>query len=178
LKDVGQSPLSAALKKRTKAEARFLRAYFYSLLMEGWGGVPLVGDSIYDLNAQAQAVRATYADCVDYVVSELDAIAPQLPLTYSGLNYGRITRGACLALKARVLLFAASPLFNGGSIATDEKLEALTGYPTHDPGRWQKALKAAQAVVDLGVYHLEVDNTTQPGYGFYSVFLKRVNQEY
>lgn len=178
LKNVDLSPLSVSLKNRTKAEARFLRAYYYSLLMEGWGGVPLVGDTIYDLNSHAKAVRSSYADCVDYVVSELDAIAPQLPTTYSGLDYGRITKGACLALKARVLLFAASPLFNGGSIATDEKLKAMTGYPTADPNRWKKALDAAQAVVNLGVYHLEVDNTTQPGYGFYQLFLQRVNPEY
>lgn len=178
LKDVDHSPLSASLKERTKAEARFLRAYFYSLLMQGWGGVPLVGDTIYDLNSQAQAVRATYADCVDYVVSELDAIAPQLPLNYAGLNYGRITRGAALALKARVLLFAASPLYNGGSIASDEKLKALTAYPSYDPGRWQKAFDAASAVVNLKQYHLEVDNSTRAGNGFYQVFLQRVNPEY
>lgn len=178
LKEVDGSPLSASLKQRTKAEARFLRTYYYSLLMEGWGGIPLVGDTIYDLNSQAEAVRSTYADCIDYVVSELDAIAPQLPLSYSGLNYGRVTRGACLALKSRVLLFAASPLFNGGSIATEEKLKALTGYPSNDPGRWQKAVDAAQAVVDLGQYQLEVDNTTRPGNGFYEVFLQRVNPEY
>lgn len=178
LKDVDNSPLSASLKKRTKAEVRFLRAYFYSCLMEGWGGVPIVGDTVYDLHAHAQAVRSSYSDCVKYVVSELDDVASQLPLSYSGLNYGRITKGACLALKSRVLLFAASPLYNGGSMATDEKLKALTGYPTHDPNRWQKALKAAQAVVNLGEYHLEVDNTTKPGYGFYRVFLQRVNSEY
>lgn len=178
LKDVDGSPLSASLKQRTKAEARFLRAYFYSLLMKGWGGVPLIGDTIFDLSAQAKAVRSTYAECVDYVISELEAIAPQLPLKQSGLDYGRITRGASLALKAEVLLDAASPLYNGGSIATDEKLKSLTGYPINDPSRWQKALKAAQAVVDLGEYQLEMDNTTEPGYGFYQVFLKRVNPEY
>lgn len=178
LKDVDMSPLSASLKQRTQAEARFLRAYYYSLLMEGWGGVPIIKDTIYDLGSLAEAVRSSYADCVDYVISELDEIASLLPKTYSGLDYGRITRGACLALKARILLFAASPLYNGGSTGTDESLKALTGYSTADPNRWQKALDAAQAVVNLGVYSLEEDNATQSGYGFYQVFLQRVNTEY
>ncbi|HEX5553985.1 MAG TPA: RagB/SusD family nutrient uptake outer membrane protein, partial [Chitinophagaceae bacterium] len=178
LKHVDGSPLSAALKARTKGEARFLRAFFYSRLIEGWGGVPLVKDTVYDLNSHAKASRSTYADCVDYIITELDAIAPQLPASYSGLNYGRITKGACLALKSRVLLTAASPLFNGGGISTDENLKALTGYPAYDPGRWDKALKAAQDVVHLGQYQLETDNTTKPGYGFYQVFLQRINPEY
>lgn len=177
LKDVNKSPLSDALKQRTSAEARFLRAYFYYCLMEGWGGVPIINDTIYDLNSHAVAARSTYSDCVDYVLSELDAVSPQLPLSYSGLDYGRITRGACLALKANLLLTAASPLFNGGSIATDENLKKITGYPVYDASRWQKALKAAQDVVSLGTYHLEIDNT-DPGYGFYQVFLQRVNPEY
>jgi hypothetical protein len=178
LADVAHSPLSSGLKARTSAEARFLRAYFYSLLMEGWGGVPLIGDTVYSLGASGTNIRSPYADCVDYVVSELDDVASKLPLSFSGLDYGRITKGACLALKSRVLLFAASPLYNGGSIATDAKLKELTGYPNADPQRWQKALQAAQDVVNLSQYQLETDNQTKPGYGFYQVFLKRVNAEY
>jgi hypothetical protein len=73
------------------------------------------------------------------------------------------------------LLFAASPLYNGGSPAQDEKLKELTGYPDYDASRWQKALQAAEDVVNLGVYHLETDNQTKPGYGFYHVFLERTN---
>ena len=177
MKDVKTSPLSPALQKRTIAEARFLRAYHYFLLMEAWGGVPLVGDTVYSLSASSVNVRASWADCVDYVVSELDAIAPDLPLTYTGLDYGRITRGACLALKSRMLLFAASPLYNGGSPVEDPAIRPLTGYDTYDASRWQEALEAAQAVVNLGVYSLVTDNQTKPGYGFYSLFLQRVSKE-
>src|SRR3546814_812162 len=70
LKHVDGSPLSASLKKRTKQETRFLRAYFYARLMEGWGGVPLMGDTVFDLNSSAGGGRNTYAECVDYVISE------------------------------------------------------------------------------------------------------------
>ncbi len=174
----GKSPLSSRLSKRTRAEARFLRAYHYFMLMKGWGGVPLVGDTVYSLSAKGTAPRATFKACVDYVVSELNEIAPKLPKQYTGRDYGRITRGACLALKAKVLLFAASPLFNGGSIATNPELIKYTAYPDKKESRWQKVLEAAQDVVDMGIYHLETDNQTQPGYGFYKVFLERVNPEY
>lgn len=177
LKDVGEAPLSSALKERTKAEARFLRAYHYFLMMEAWGGIPLVGDTVYSLSASNVNVRSSWEDCVNYVVAELDTIAPELPVAYSGLDYGRITRGACLALKSRMLLFAASPLYNGGSPVEDPVIRPLTGYPTYDAGRWQKALDAAEDVVKLGVYSLETDNQTKPGYGFYHLFLERVSQE-
>ena len=172
------TPFSARLTQRTRAEARFLRAYHYFLLMKGWGGVPIVGDTVYSLSAEAHAGRQSYAKCVDYVVAELDDIAADLPLSYNGLDYGRVTRGACLALKAKLLLFAASPLYNGGSTATDPAVIPLTAYPDYDADRWAKAQQAAEDVIDLGIYQLNTDNETKPGYGFYDVFLQRVNTEY
>lgn len=178
LAEVDKSPLSSALKSRTKLEVRFLRAYFYHLLTRNWGGVPLVRDTVYTLTSGNNMARATYEECVNYMVKELDEIAPQLPNSYTGIDYGRITKGACLALKARVLLYAASPLFNGGSFATDNDVKAQTAYPTEDLSRWQKALDAAQAVVSLNQYQLEEDNSVRPGGGFYNVFLKRINSEY
>src|SRR3546814_10866657 len=93
--------------------------------MEGWGGVPLVGDTIYSLSSPNLQVRNSWAECVDYIVSELDAVAPMLPVRYTGRDYGRITRGACMALKSRVLLFAASPLYNGGSPAEEPALQEI-----------------------------------------------------
>lgn len=185
LQEVDKSPLSDALKVRTKAEARFLRAVYYSYLMRYFGGVPLIGDQVLSTNDEATLPRSTYEECVNYVVGELDAIAESLPLTYSGLDYGRITKGACLALKSRVLLYAASPLFNGGSVATTAELIPLTAYPTADPTRWEKARLSAKAVMDMNLYSLYMDNTTAwsgsasgAGYGFYKVFITRVNNEF
>lgn len=176
LNKVDGSPLSAALKKRTKAEARFLRGWYYAMLMKAHGGVQLT-EEVLDIDAEISVPRSTYAECVDYVVKEMDAAAADLPLSYSGLDYGRATKGAALALKARILLYAASPLFNGGSIASDEKLKALTAYPTVDQQRWNTAVQAYQDVINLRQYQLETDDT-KPGLGFYNVFLKRVNSEY
>lgn len=177
LTEVDKSPLSAAKKTRVKAEARFIRAYHYQNLMKYFGGVILVGDKVFGATDRDQSARATYEECVNYVVSELDAIANDLPLSYTDLDYGRITKGACLALKSRVLLFAASPLYNGGSTASGD-LAKYTAYPAPDQNRWEKASIAAKAVMDLNVYSLNTDNTTKPGNGFYRLFISRVNNEF
>lgn len=175
---VETSPLSAATKKRMKAEARFLRAYYYHILMKHYAGVPIV-DKVLSLDDDIDLPRNTYEECVNYVVSELEAAAVDLPVDYiaSGKNqdYGRATKGACLALKARVLLFAASPLFNGGAAEPDP----IFGYPTNDPSRWTKAANAAKDVMNMEVYSLlqaeNGDNSTAEGY--YKLYLTRVNPE-
>jgi hypothetical protein len=178
LKDVGTSPLSDGQKTLVKAEARFLRAWYYSILLKNFGGIPIIGDTVYSASDPIQPARSTYENCVNYILSECDAAANILPVAWGVSDYGRITKGACLALKSRILLYAASPLFNGGSVATDTKTIAVTAYPTADPSRWQKAADAAKAVMDMGLYSLNEDNTTAPGYGFSRVFLTRVNSEY
>ena len=170
-------PFNDALRNRTKGEALFLRAWYYSLLLKHYGGVQLVGDSIYTTNDKISTVRNSYEECINYVTAQCDAAAALLPLSYSGLDYGRITKGACLALKARVLLYAASPLFNGGGDTEDASLKAVVGYPSFDVNRWKLAADAAKAVMDLGIYSLH-QNSNKPGYGFYEVFLQRKNEEY
>ena len=185
LAEVDKSPLSASMKNRVKAEARFLRVLYYSYLMKFFGGVPLVEDRVFEPEDVSDLPRGTYEACVNYSVGELDAIANSLPVSFAGLDYGRVTKGACLALKSRILLYAASPLYNGGSPATSSPLIEQTAYPTADPARWEKARLAAKAVMDLGKYSLFVDNTTPwsgsatgLGYGFYKVFITRVNNEF
>jgi hypothetical protein len=115
-------------------------------------------------------------------LAELDAAAAVLPTTWSGAQYGRASRGACLAVKARVLLFAASPLFNNGGLAAgNADLAAVVAYPDADPNRWQLAADAARAVIALNAYQLFVDSTSkpgEPGFGFQELFTKRYNTEY
>lgn len=177
LKNLPGAPIRAFTKTQYKAEARFLRAWYYAILLKHYGGVHLVGDSIYNYTDHIPANRNTYADCVNYITSECDAAALDLPLTQSGVNYGRASKGACLALKSRVLLYAASPLFNGKTLA-DGATGALVGYPTYDINRWKLAEDAAAAVISSGGYSLVVDNTTAPGYGFQYLFTQRYNTEY
>jgi hypothetical protein len=175
LKHLPSSPIPAHIRNVMTAEARFLRAWYYAILLKHYGGVPLLGDNVYDVTDKIPAVRNTYEECVNYIVSECDAAAASLPLVRIREDYGRASGAAALALKARVLLFAASPLFNGGGV---EPENPLTGYTNADPERWKLAADAAQAVMNTEAFSLYEDNATAPGYGFYKLFTLRVNTEY
>ena len=115
-------------------ELRFLRAYFYFELLRTYGDVPLVTTTL--TNAQANNIARTSADeIVKFIVEELDAVAPYLPVSYLtevNSEIGRATRVAAYALKARTLLYAASPLFN----------------PSNDKAKWAKAAEACKFVLD------------------------------
>ena len=115
-------------------ELRFLRAYFYFELFRAYGDVPLVTTTL--TNAQANNIERTKADdIVKFIVDELDAVAPYLPVSYATeveAEIGRATRIAAFALKARTLLYAASPLFN----------------PSGDQTRWAKAAEACKFILD------------------------------
>lgn len=86
---------------RVLGEVRFLRAYYYFYLNEVFGGVPLLTKTVS--LAEAQVARNTKEEIVNFIISEMDAIAPALPVT--ALQMGRITRGASLGLKSRAALF-------------------------------------------------------------------------
>ncbi|MCX3267435.1 RagB/SusD family nutrient uptake outer membrane protein [Pedobacter agri] len=175
LEKIGGAPFHESTKKRMRAEARFLRAFYYQHMVIAFGGIPLIGDQVFGINDIINLPRSSYEDCVAYMVSELDAAAADLAnVTYKDIDFGRVTGGACLALKSRVLLYAASPLFNGGGTTKS----AAVGYPAFNANRWQQAADAAEALINTNLYSLNVDNTTRPGNGFYQVFLKRVNTEY
>lgn len=180
LSNVDRSPLSAGLKKKLKAETRFLRAWYYFQLVKVYGGVPLIGDVNYGIADNIDLPRSSYSDCVDYIVNECNAAAADLPDFDTQLqqDYGRATKGACMGLKSRMLLYAASPLFNGEGIAADAALKSIAGYANIDPERWNKAAQAAKEIINSGTYVLREDNVTRRGYGFYSVFLTRYNREY
>lgn len=115
-------------------EARFLRAYFYFVLVKQYGDVPFTTEVLTD--KEANSLSRTSADKVfEFIVQECDEIAPELPVNYSEYidnQTGRVARGAVLALKARALLYRASPLFN------------LSG----DKALWKEAALASKAVLD------------------------------
>lgn len=145
--------------KYSKAEARFLRAYFYFELLKRYGGVPIVGDVIFEPTDNINLKRNSFEEVVDYIVSECDAILPNARPdnvnATNDINWGRITEGVVLTLKAKVLNFAASPLFNGGNIAQgDSQREPLQGYTTYNQSRWERAAEAAKDVMDLNIYAL------------------------
>ena len=127
---------------RYKYEVRFLRAYFYFNLVRAYGDIPLVTKVLTEEEAN-QVKRTPAAEVFDFIIKECDEIADELPVDYSKLENdaangespetGRITKQAVLALKARTLLYQASPLFN---IANDVNL-------------WKQAALASKKVIDF-----------------------------
>lgn len=145
-------------KNRMKGEVYFLRAYLYHNLVSMYGGVPIITRT-YGLKDDFTVPRESYENSVKFIVGQLDSAALLLPVKYGGttaVHIGRATKGAALALKARVLLHAASDLYNSnGSWAGSFSNKALIGYTGGDrTARWQAAKDAAKAVIDLGAYSL------------------------
>jgi hypothetical protein len=175
LKNIVNVPIPDLTKQYWKAEARFLRAFFYWELLKRYGGVPLLGDALLGLDDNIELPRNTFAQTVDYIVSECSAVKDSLRADpASDAEWGRASKGAAVALKCRVLLYAASPLFNGGGFETDPVKRALTGYPTADPTRWQKVVDAVTEFNALGYYKLVTTGTPT---AFASVFTTKKSTE-
>lgn len=173
-----------------KAEARFLRAFFYFCLMRQYGPVILMGDKVVAPDASAdqfQLPRSTFDSCVAYVVNELDTVATQLPLTpqrdgsESDADFGRATKGMALAVKARLLLYAASPEYNGNTDAILANFKTTKGTPlisrVKDITKWKKAADAAKAVIDLGIYSLYKDPSGDVMKSLQGIFSQAWNSE-
>lgn len=142
---------------RWNYEARFLRAYFYFELVKRYGGVPILTDPLALEDDFSKVKRNTLKECIDFIVSECDATTAQLPLNASTLPYsaatdlGRVTKLTALALKSRVLLYAASDLFNDPSWAGGYAQRDLIALPQGDrTARWKAASDAAKAAIDAG----------------------------
>lgn len=147
--------------KRWKYEVRFLRAYFYFELIKRYGGVPVITRPVEIGDAFP---RNTLDSCVNFIVKECDDIALGLPIKYTEQeNLGRATRGAVLALKSRVLLYAASDLFNSPEKwASDYANKDLISVKTIDrKERWKRAADAAKDVIDLADAGYALSNNYQ-----------------
>ena len=168
-------------RNRMKGEVHFLRAYLYHDLVSMYGGVPIITKS-FGLNDDFKVARNSYEECINFIVQELDSAAALLPLSYSGNDIGRATKGAALALKSRVLLYAASDLYNSdASWAGGYGNKELVGYVGGDrQARWQAAKDAAKAVMDLGVYGLYMPNPAsaeEAAKNYSDIFLQKGTSE-
>lgn len=119
--------INANTKAEMIAEVRFLRAFTYFNMSQYWGGVPLV-DKLLTMEESITINSASKTDIINFVLSELDAVAGDLPTTRGGNQHGRIVRGAAFALKGRLLMA--------------EK-------------KWSEAAAAFKAVIDLGVHDID-----------------------
>lgn len=145
----------AALKDQLTGEVLFLRAYNYYLLAFYYGGVPIITKP-YGLVDDFLLARNTFEETINFIVEDCDKAADLLPLVHASKNDGRATKGAALALKSRVLLYAASDLYNSnGSWTNGYANPELVGYVGGSRiDRWTAAKNAAKAVIDLGAYSL------------------------
>lgn len=148
LSKIDASPAMEAAPERAeilKAEVRFLRANLYAKLIKYFGGVPII-TTASKITDDFQYTRDTYQDCVQFVVEELDAAAAILPPTRPDSEFGRATRTAALAVKSRVLLYAASDLHDPALLPQTTNQELYT-YPV--TSKWEDAENAAKAVIDI-----------------------------
>ncbi|WP_431292303.1 RagB/SusD family nutrient uptake outer membrane protein [Pedobacter sp. P26] len=147
-----------------KGQARFLRAYFYWILLRTYGPVPIVPNEGIDYTKEYDDIaqpRNSYEECAVYLANELAEAAKGLSIQQGIQQVARPTRGAALALRARILLYAASPLANGKAPAeVAAAMVTKDGKPllsrTYDESKWARAAAAAKDVIDLGQYRLYV----------------------
>jgi len=143
-----------AKKNRLMGEVHFLRAFHYHTLAFLYGGFPLITNA-YELNDDPLIARNSFEECIKYISDECDKAAALLPLNHEAANLGRATKGAALALKARVLLYAASDLYHKTEWAQGFAKPELIGYVgSNRAAHWTAAKNAAKAVIDLNVYNL------------------------
>ena len=153
------------------AEMKTLRALNYLELMNWYGGVPII-DRRIDLGEDLKIPRASLQEVVNFILKDCqDAIdAPEFPEDQTGAQKGRVGKGVALAIKAKTLLYAASPLFNTEtpymSLGVNNNLICL-GSSNHE--LWKQAADAAKAVLDWAAangHHLITDQGVDKNYRY------------
>ena len=150
--------------KYYKAEAQFLIPYYHFAMLEHFGPTPIIKGA-FDLNIPVKDLpeRNSYDECVEWIDQKLVDVLPDLADSWSGTDYGRITKAAVWAIRSRMHLYAASPLFNGNPMYADFK-SPIDGRnlisQEFDVAKWEKAAKVTKEAIDavnsLG-YHLYGD---------------------
>ena len=128
IEKVGSSDFADEAKESLIAQARFLRAYFYKWLIDLYGGVPIITKPL-DRNVDGDgifAARNTYEECVSFVQQECEEAAVDLPLTATGSNVGRATKGAAWALKSELELYAGK--WEDAAATSLKIMESGAGY--------------------------------------------------
>jgi hypothetical protein len=153
--------LNIEYQERFKAESYFLRAFFYFELVKRFGGVAMVPEERLEINDELNLPRNSFDECVEYIVLNCELAAESLPVKDEETTWiGHATKASALALKSRVLLYAASPLNN----------------PSNDTEKWIKAAKAAKAVLDLSGYGL-ITGSSIKSTGMFNIWSDFYNKE-
>ncbi|WP_295126332.1 RagB/SusD family nutrient uptake outer membrane protein [uncultured Chitinophaga sp.] len=161
-----------ALRTRLRGEAHFMRAYFYHMLVKYWGGVPLITKTFGLKDKDMLLPRNSFEECVKFISDECDSAITLLPAVQSGANKGRATKYAAMALKSRILLYAASDLFNRPAPA-----DPSYGYVGGDRvARWTLARNAAKAIIDSNKFDI-YKPSADPVENYTRVFMDKDNIE-
>lgn len=181
--------ISATEVTYMKAEMRFMIAYYYYLLSNTYGPVPFKPNYIAptDFNlADLMEGQRPYYEVVDWVDKELQEVAKILPAKYTeARKYGRATSIMCLAVRARMLLFAASPLVNGNPDYANHKNKDGENLfsTTEDKSKWAYAAQACKELIDAAeaaghkLYTVEnKDGTIDPFMSYQNLFLTRYDE--
>lgn len=178
------------LLKKYRAEARFLRAYFYFMILRQYGPVVILPEEPLPIDAtidEFSLPRSSFDECVDYIVKEIDLSLPDLQdpmFTNENVSdYARMNKGMALAIKSRLLLYAASPLFNGNteyaSFKNNDGKQLINQQ--YDAGKWAKAAEAAKAVItsypQYALYKVYSNGVLDPYASLKNVFLENWNSE-
>ena len=170
-------------KDQMLGEVYFLRAFYFNEMLKRFGGMPIMTEKdLFVPGDDLMRPRDTYRDCFAFIMTDLNKAIGSLPVTLNTNEYGRATKGAAMALKARILLYAASPLFSkktgiwgmGGTV--DDWLDK------DGKAWWLKAAEAAKAVIDLKdeggnpVYALYQTNAANKADDYEKLFFARREQ--
>ena len=156
ISNLSKSPagFSASLLERLNGESKFMRAYYYQQLVRYYGGVPIIDKPFGLTDTSFLSARNTFEECVNFIVKDLDEAASLL--NGKSMAAGRASRAAALALKSRILLYAASDLYDVNTAKAKSTAHSaftkpeILGYTSSDrAARWTKAKDAAKAVLDL-----------------------------
>jgi hypothetical protein len=144
-------------KNQWKAEVNFLKAYYHFLLVSNYGPIPIVDENL-SIDASDQEVRLdrkTVDECFRYIVETIDAAISDLPERVLGNNdLGRIDQVIAKSIKAKVLLYSASPLFNGNTSMYSNFTNTSGAHffnQTYENSKWDLAAKAAKEAIEAAI---------------------------
>lgn len=154
---------------RMIAEARFMRAMYHFWLLRAYGPIAIVDHSIDTEEAAMSRARNSMDECVKWIIDEFDAVMPNLAVTQGSDKWGFPTQGAALAIKSRLLLMDASPMYNGNTVyanwRNNDGKQLIS--QTYDAEKWKKAAQAAKDIIDLEWYSLQKPASASPTFDDY-----------